>query len=185
MSRRTTAAPIYQVVPEAARVGLGISARPVRILAPAQADDENGVRQPGQRVVAQVHVAAAEREKRHVAAQFRRHGGKFGQGQAKFPAQVRGHQGRGCIAGTTAQTSGGGNPLDQPQPRTLFRSRPPANQVHRSQDEIPAIARHFFKTAAVTRKRVARPPNPTGTPIPSLRSMFLESTGYRTNRSGT
>ena len=32
--------------------------------------------------------------------------------------------------------------------RTLFRSRPPADQVHRSQDEIPAIARHVFKTTA-------------------------------------
>ena len=126
----------------------------------------------------------AIKEKRHVATQFRRHGGQFRHRQAKFPTKVCGHQGRGCIAGAAAQTCGGRNPFDQPKPRTLLRSRPPANQVHRSQDEIPAIARHFFKTTAVTGAG-ARPPNPTGTPIPGLRSTFLESTGYRTNRSDT
>ncbi len=95
-------------------------------------------------------------KKRHIAAQFRRHRCQLGQRQAQFPPAVCRYQSRGRIAGTTAQTRSGGNPLDQPQPRTAPRSRPPTNQLRRSQDEIPAIARHFLKAAAVTRDSVPR-----------------------------
>ncbi len=115
----------------------------------------------------------AVEEKRHVAAQFRRQCGEVRKRQAKFPTNVRGDQGCGCIAGATAQTRGGGNPLHQPQPRALFCSRPPADQVHRSQDEISAVARHVFKTTAVTGAPACGSPVPGHRTRPAFQFQFF------------